>query len=396
MAITVPNTLNNITSSQIVTQSGQACVPANLLDANFQALANPVNPVISVTGSISLSTANSGNIYELNAPTANATITLPTPTNGFNAVFIGNNSSSYTYTFSTPSGNILWNNTTGSSATPNTKSGIYFLVSDGTNYILNSYSDITGVTSGTYGSNTQIPQVTVDAKGRVTSATALSLFTAQNTVIFTSSGSWTVPQSVTKILVSGCAGGGGGSGGGTANSNTSGAGSGAGGGAGQSVIKQSISVTPGTVINITIGSGGSGGAGGTANGGGGSVGGTGGSTTLISGSNTLLSLTGGGGASGGGGAGDQSGGAGGWGSPTGSCGTDGTVIAGVGGMGASSPFGGGGGGGKAKGFGNTGVAGSNAYGYGSGGGGGGASYDTTSAPGGAGGAGAPGIIIIEW
>jgi hypothetical protein len=204
MAITVPNTINNITSSQIVTQSGQACVPANLLDANFQALANPVNPVISVTGSISLSTSNSGNIYELNAPSANATITLPTPTNGFNAVFVGNNSSSYTYTFSTPSGNIIWNNTTSVNATPNTTSGVYFLVSDGANYLIsykpsapNSISvtggDLTmggttganitnatlvatGVTAGTYGSNTQIPQITFDSKGRATSAINVSIF----------------------------------------------------------------------------------------------------------------------------------------------------------------------------------------------------------------------------
>jgi hypothetical protein len=171
MAITVPNVINNISSSQIVTQSGQACVPANLLDQNFSALANPVNPVISIAGSISLSTSNSGNIYELNAPSSNATITLPTPTNGFNVIFVGNNSSSYTYTFSTPSGNIIWNNTTSANVTPNTTSGVYFLVSDGTNYILNSYSDITGVTAGIYGDLLDIPQITVDSKGRIKSAT---------------------------------------------------------------------------------------------------------------------------------------------------------------------------------------------------------------------------------
>jgi hypothetical protein len=388
MAVTVPYVINNLTSSQIVTQNGQACVPANLLDSNFQALANPVNPVVSVTGSISLSTANSGNIYELNVPSANATITLPTPTNGFNAIFVCNNSSSYTYTFSTPSGNIVWNNTSSGNVTPNTTSGVYFLVSDGTNYLM-SYklgnpmsnsisvtgSDLTmsgttgtnitnatlvntGVTAGTYGSNTQIPQVTVDAKGRITSATALSLFTAQNTVIFTSSGTWTVPQGVTTILVSGCAGGGGGG------SNTSNGGPG--GGAGQSVIKKSISVTPNSTINITIGAGG---AGGTNN----AAGGNGGSTTLVSGGSTLLSLNGGNG-----GAGGTSAVLGGDGYPAAP-----DIVGGntpLGSDGASSLFGDGGGG-------KRGVGGS-PYGYGAGGGGGGGSN--------AGSNGAPGIIIIEW
>jgi microcystin-dependent protein len=175
MAITVPNAINNISNSQIITQSGKACIPANLLDDNFQALANPVNPVIPVTSNISLSIVNSGNIYRLDAPTANSTIILPIPTNGFNTIFVCNNSSSYTYTFSTPGGNIIWNNTSSTNVTPNTTSGVYFLVSDGTNYILNSYSDITGVTTGTYGNATNVPQITVDSKGRITNATTIGI-----------------------------------------------------------------------------------------------------------------------------------------------------------------------------------------------------------------------------
>jgi hypothetical protein len=396
MAIAIPNVINNITASQIVTQSGQACIPANLLDQNFSALANPVNPIITVAGSISLSTANSGNIYRLGSPNANATITLPTPTNGFNVIFVCNNSSNYTYTFLTPIGSIIWNNTTGSSVTPNTTSGVYFLVSDGTSYTLNSYGDITGVTSGTYGSSTQIPQVTVDTKGRIISATALSLFTAQNTVVFTSSGSWTVPQGVTTILVSGCAGGGGGGGGGTTNSSTGGAVSGAGGGAGQSVIKKSISVTPGHTITITIGSGGSGGAGGAAGGNNGAIGGNGGSTVLYdsTSSTTLLTLTGGSGGSGGSPNSGQAGAIGGGGYPKGGDSPDSTTLCGISGVGGSTPFGGGGTNSRAAT--SNAFAGSNGYSYGSGGAGGGASYYNTSYAGGAGGAGASGIMIIEW
>lgn len=183
MSVQLPIVFSNITSSQLTTQGGQQAIPITYLDNALNALANPVNPVIPITGSISLSTANSGNIYELNNPSANATITLPTPTNGFNAIFVGNNSSSYTYTFSTPSGSILWNNTSSSSVTPNTANGVYFLVSDGTNYIL-SYElgapldaalVSTGVTPGTYGSSSAIPQITVDAKGRITSASSVAL-----------------------------------------------------------------------------------------------------------------------------------------------------------------------------------------------------------------------------
>ncbi len=79
---------------------------------------------------------------------------------------------------------------------------------------------------------------------------------------FTSSGSFTVSAGVTNIYVSGCAGGGGG--GGTsatgASQNCSGGG---GGGAGQAILRQGYSVTPGQVISVTVGSGGSGGVGGS-------------------------------------------------------------------------------------------------------------------------------------
>lgn len=95
---------------------------------------------------------------------------------------------------------------------------------------------------------------------------------------FTTNGSFTVPDGVTTIYVSGSAGGGGG-GGGYSSSN-----SGQGGGAGQSIMKQPYQVSPGDVIAITIGSTGS--AGGV-----GAAGGQGGNTVI----GALATLNGGGG-----------------------------------------------------------------------------------------------------
>ena len=263
-------------------------------------------PVIPISSNTTITLNQSGKVFELNSPSANTTITLPTPTNGFNAIFVGNNSSSYTYTFTTPSGGIIWNNTSSANVTPNTANGVYFLVSDGTNYLMgyelgasitipsNSISvtggDLTmsgttgtaitnatlvatGVTAETYGSSTQIPQLTIDVKGRVTGATVLPLFTAQNTVVFTSSDSWTVPEGVTTILVSGCGGGSGGA------KNSAGQ-------AGFHVLLQVINVTPGHTLSITIGGGGAG----TLN-----YGNAGGTTSIVdsTSSTTLLSLAGG-------------------------------------------------------------------------------------------------------
>ncbi len=187
-----------------------------------------------------------------------------------------------------------------------------------------------------------------------------------NTAIFTSNNSWTVPNGITTIYVSGCAGGGGGAGGNN-----------------------------------------------------GSSGSSGGTTTLVSGGTTLLSL-----AAGGGGGGGGSAGGGGSGYPTGGYGISGyNGISNYyyGGTGASSIFGSGGN--------NTSGAGISAFGYGAGGGGGGGSATYTGGGGGAGqsvllqavtvtpgssltitigaggaggsgtypgGNGAPGILIIQW
>ncbi len=71
----------------------------------------------------------------------------------------------------------------------------------------------------------------------------------------TASGTWTVPDRVTKAQIIGSGGGGGGGGGGTV-------GSGGGGGGGAKVSIAHVTLTPGDVITITIGTGGAGGAGG--------------------------------------------------------------------------------------------------------------------------------------
>lgn len=62
---------------------------------------------------------------------------------------------------------------------------------------------------------------------------------------FLTSGAYTVPDGITKLYVSGCAGGAGG-------------GIGSGGGGGQSVMRKEVSVTPGENIIVVIGTGGAG------------------------------------------------------------------------------------------------------------------------------------------
>ncbi|HID3519630.1 TPA: phage tail protein, partial [Citrobacter braakii] len=207
----------------------------------------------------------------------------------------------------------------------------------------------------------------------------------------TTSGSFTVPAGVTELCISAVAGGGGGGSGGGGDSSFFGGGGGS-GGAGESIVKRKFAVTPGTVINITIGSGGVGSIASTATG---SAPTAGGNTVIGS----LITLHGGQpGINAGNGQNTAPGGGYGQGFPTGSYGGDGNlnVSSGNGAPGASSPFGGGGGGGRAgTDQGTDGTAGS---GYGSGGGSGGGKYGTApiTARGGNGGNGAPGIVMIEW
>jgi hypothetical protein len=214
---------------------------------------------------------------------------------------------------------------------------------------------------------------------------------------FTASGSWTCPAGVTTAYLSGCSGGGGGGGGGggVSSSTTRTSSGGGGGGGGRSSVKFPVSVTPGNAYSITIGAAGTGGAGGPL-GSNGTNGGGGGTTSF----GTLLALSGGSGGEAGIGAGGAAirGGAGG--SPGGGAGGDGLTSQGLpiamGGNGGSSPYGTSGGGGRS----GTpyGVSGTAGYGYGAGGAGGGGCYggNTSTAIGGDGLAGMPGIMIVEW
>ncbi|WP_050010707.1 phage tail protein [Herbaspirillum sp. B65] len=227
--------------------------------------------------------------------------------------------------------------------------------------------------------------------------------------VFTSSGTFTVPDDVTALRVSAGGGGGGGGGaGGAYNGGGSGyaaSGGGGGGGAASYLIDVLVPVTPGQVLNVVIGAGGAGGV----HGGldlDGQRGGKGGDTSLTGDGVNIVS-TGGPGGDGtryaGGAYVTLVGGAG-----FGNGGTPGTAgnatpgngysMGGIGGNGGNSPWGTGGGGGVSQS--STlagGINGAAGIGYASGGGGGGGSVaGETARPGGDGAAGRPGILIIKW
>lgn len=216
-----------------------------------------------------------------------------------------------------------------------------------------------------------------------------ALFSTQKMRVFTENGTFTVPENVTTIYVSGCAGGGGGGGGlGYMDNWFS---NGGGGGAAQSVIKKPISVQPGQVLLVTIGAGGRGGAGGTP-GNTGADGTAGGNTSLGS----LLALNSGGGGWSGKKLGQGNYGASGHGYPPGGPGCAGSVMGHwVTGVGGSTPFGGGALGHLSMFGGYQGNTGFDGGGYGSGGSGGGG-VGGAGCSGGAGGNGTPGLLIIEW
>jgi hypothetical protein len=108
--------------------------------------------------------------------------------------------------------------------------------------------------------------------------------------LFTSSGTFTVPEGVELIYVTGSGGGGGGAGGGCGYTiHSAGGGGGGGGGAAGFCKRLPLVVIPGASHSVTIGAAGTGGAGGTTGTGNGTAGNAGGTTSFGS----LVSLDGG-------------------------------------------------------------------------------------------------------
>jgi len=210
---------------------------------------------------------------------------------------------------------------------------------------------------------------------------------------FTTNGSFTVPSGVTTVYVSATAGGGGGAGAGGTGASPGTGGGGAGGGAGQYVYRMPIAVTPGQVIPVTIGAGGTHSNGAPANTSA-TAAGNGGATSF----GALLTLTGGGGGGPGssGPIGSSSGGIGGTGFPNGGWGVDGsnTGGAGSGGQGASTPFGSAPG--AVRSALSSGLTAPAGAGFGCGGGGGSAAWNGANIAGGAGADGRPGFLGVEW
>lgn len=218
---------------------------------------------------------------------------------------------------------------------------------------------------------------------------------------FTAGGTFVVPAAVTTVYVTAVGGGGGGGGSGDNNLGNGPTGScGGGGGAGQSVFRTPITVTPGASLAVVIGGAGGGGTGSTQGSNNATGGGSGGTTSL---GGSLVALNGGTGGSSGqsANASGRNGPLGGVGYPDGGPGSDGAASGsgngwvGAGGAGGSSPFGGGGPGGKSGFTTENSTNGFAGFGFGSGGGGGGVVY-SVGGNGRNGGAGTPGLMIIEW
>ena len=220
----------------------------------------------------------------------------------------------------------------------------------------------TAVTAGIYGGASNSATITVDAQGRITSASnaaiSASAIPTMNVLTSGTSATWTIPAGVTKVRVTVV--GGGGSGGGS---------NGGGGGAGGTAIKILTSLTPGNTLLYTVG-------------------GAGATSQVASGTQsiTTISATGGSAGQGGGGA-TVNGGNGGIGSNGdlnfagqggGGSGLNSLDSERLGGAGGSSYFGGG-----AAGVSNSNGNAGRAYGGGGGGGG-------------SGGGGNAGVVIFEY
>lgn len=240
---------------------------------------------------------------------------------------------------------------------------------------------------------TGTPTAPTAAKGTSTTQLATTEFVAKripNFQIFTAGGTWTCPDGITTVYLSGGGAGGGGAGGNGGAGSTASSACGGGGGAGQSVIRYPVTVVPGTAYTITIGTAGTHGSGGT-NGNLGSNGSNGGDTSF----GALLTLTGGERGSASGSLTGAGGNGGSYGGTDGDGGSSSLIIYPTGGNGGSSPFGTAGGG-KRNANSSINAAGSPGFGYCAGGGGGGGITNISSGQGAPGTDGLPGILILEW
>lgn len=135
-----------------------------------------------------------------------------------------------------------------------------------------SFAD-SGVTAGTYGSASAVPVVTVDSKGRITSASTATISASLPGILgqaFAASGTFTVPTGVTALKVTVVGGGGGG---GASIAGACSPASGGVGGSGGCGVKFITGLTPGSTVTVTVGSAGAGG-------GAGATGGSGGTTSF--------------------------------------------------------------------------------------------------------------------
>ena len=137
----------------------------------------------------------------------------------------------------------------------------------------------TAVTAGVYGGTSNVASITVDAQGRITSVANATITTSNSGgggQVFTSSGSFIIPTSVTKLKVT-CVSGGG-AGGQAIDMNRN---AGGGGGGGGMAIKFLTGLTPGANATVTVGAGGA------------TFSAAGGNSTFVIANTTLCAATGG-------------------------------------------------------------------------------------------------------
>ena len=112
--------------------------------------------------------------------------------------------------------------------------------------------------TGTYGSTSQIPSLTVNNLGQVTAVSSLAMPTT-NVQVFTSDGTWTKPAGAKLVIFDVVAGGGGGGAGGKAASGTAIFGGGGGGGGGYTSLTYAAADLADASYAVVAGTGGTGG-----------------------------------------------------------------------------------------------------------------------------------------